>query len=360
MSPKNCGACGHDCQSGSCSLSLCAQETVVGGDNQIGPGGAAPGYPVYLASDATELYWADAFTAIKSRGLDGGAVAWSPLPNVGGTQEVLSFAVGTSSVFFTTAEGTPRFHSHVFRVARSAIGTSPVTSDELATGADVGHLLDSVRADSTAVFWGMRDAVGPTFGAIETSPPDAPAGSATVAEDKQRPHALAITSKSLVWIDRAADVSKTMGGAVFVDTRPQSVLVLLGAGIIPFDLLAVGPDAYFPWINGSQTSIRRATLDGKTTTDIVPNVALSGDVLWTDGTTLVWSTVDSPATNITLWVCTVPACTDPLAVAAVPVGAVTKIGAITLGLSVTIAGDWLYWAEPNTHRIQRVSLRRQA
>jgi hypothetical protein len=149
-------------------------------------------------------------------------------------------------------------------------------------------------------------------------------------------------------------------GSVLTVPRQTGMVKVLVAGIIPFDLLAVGPDdAYFAWSDGSQMSIRRATLTGGALMDVVPNVNLSGDILATDGTTLVWSTIDTLQASITLWVCTLASsCTDPLAVAVLTIGARAKVAGVTLAPSAAIGGDWLYWAEPGNARIQRVSIRR--
>lgn len=365
-SSTSCGACNHDCQGGACVAGFCPYETVLKDDDVSPPPGALPamvpaGVPVFLAIDNAQLLWADAFVGFKTRALDGGAVGLTPFPGGLGTQEVFSLAVNGSSVFATTIGGGAKFPSHVYRVARASIGSMTATVDEIASGADFTRLLGTVRADSSAVYWSVRDAQMATLGTIQTAPPNVPPGTATAtAVDKVRPRALAMTSSSIVWIDRPQDVGTSSVGTVVSAQRSNAMPRILGAGLIPFDLLAVGPDAYFPWQDGQTSSIRRATLDGSHVDTLVPNVALSRDVLFSDGTRLVWSTADS--SNITLWICSLVTgapCASPYAVAQIPISARKTIGMQTISPSVATDQDWLYCAEPANQIIKRVSIRQR-
>ena len=364
LSSTSCGACGHDCQGAACVGGFCAPEVVVSGDDQSGPPGPGRGYPVFLAIGGGRMFWLDAFTAIKTRPIDGGIAAWTPLPAVGLPQQAFSLSLNPTSAFVSTVEGNPRYRSHVFRVAQAAVGNAAATVDELATQPDVNHIVTAVRADANAVYWAVHDGAGTMAGSIDTAPPDAPVDAGgTVAQGNVKPRALGVTPTALVWIERAGDVGVTRAAGVLTASRTGGGPRVLDVGIIPFDLLAVGPDAYFPWVDGQTTSIRRSTLDGAKVDTLVPSVTLSGDVLFTDGATLVWSTIDAQASNITLWVCALASsakaasCASPVAVASLALSVRAKLGAVVLVPSVAIDGEWLYWAEPTNQVIRRVSIR---
>ncbi len=172
---RNCGACGHDCQGGTCSGGKCQPVVLAQGEPHLGGlavdatsvywvneegfgfgskgavkktsllGGATPyladsqAFPVGIAVSATEVYWTNAGDGTVGRApLSGGTAAGGAL----GQSKPWGIAVDGTSVYWTN------YMSPAGSVMKAPLGGGPTT-----TVASAQAYPSNIAVDPTAVYW---------------------------------------------------------------------------------------------------------------------------------------------------------------------------------------------------------------
>jgi hypothetical protein len=172
-SPQDCGACGHDCQGGTCLAGVCQPFVLVHGDehqSSVSYGG--------LALDAENLYWTDA-SGVGAVPLSGGAprrIAIYPAQNRG-------IAVGGDEVYWTTTS--------LSVVSRAPKAARTVVPDNVAF-AELEPV--DVAVDRTTVYW--TDNLSEF---VMGAPLDGGAPSAAAVDPCQGPYAIAVDETHIYW-----------------------------------------------------------------------------------------------------------------------------------------------------------------
>jgi hypothetical protein len=225
---NDCGACGHDCLGGDCNAGQCQPFAMVTGQYN----------PIYLAVNATNLYWATggnlvttlitgssvdtlySGTAIEGIAVDATYVYWSTytegtimrMPLRGGTAETLvtttmrpmGVAVDSTRLYFTTFDGN---------VMVMPIGGG--TPKTLIAGPP-GGFATGIAVNPTTVFWG-------TFTQLLEAPISG-SGSQTVLDDQQHNvFGMAVDASDVYFTNQ-------YGGTLSKISLPSGIAVTLVSG----------------------------------------------------------------------------------------------------------------------------------
>jgi hypothetical protein len=252
--PRNCGYCGHDCGTATCSAGVCESAVVIGGQAdawtiavdetnvywstqtssptdyngavRMAPVGGGPpsvvasalGWPGGITVDATNIYWTDEIGTVAKRAIAGG-----PITTIASNQNSpYGIAVDATSVYFTLdpyqAQGG---------VSKAGIGggggTTPIASGEttpmsiavnangifwttavdlmtapVAGGPAVAFATNqypyAVTTDATNVYWGAGIDGGAIYKQKVSGGP-----TVTLAKNQYYPNAVAVDATSVYW-----------------------------------------------------------------------------------------------------------------------------------------------------------------
>jgi len=173
--PDNCGACGHDCQSGICSSGLCGAWVLA----------TEAATPVNIALSSTHVYWVTAssvrrvakaggavetvvsgFTSLRGVGTSSTHVYFSDLGTSTGSIRRAPLTGSTSEAFVSTVaspltlaiQGTTAFWSH-----SSGVDSKPMAGGSVTTIAQTSAAAISIAVDGEYVFYvlgGLQGSVG--------------------------------------------------------------------------------------------------------------------------------------------------------------------------------------------------------
>jgi sugar lactone lactonase YvrE len=269
--PSNCGACGHDCLGGACTMSQCQPVVIASGQNE----------PSGLALDATNVYWVNfgdgsvrsvpkaglavttyvaggapgnnvavdsQFAYWTTNGTDGGVFACA-LAGCPGAKQLASnqpnasgISVVPTQVYWTTAVDD----GGVFQSALSGGNAVVVASGQ-------GYP-QRVATDGTYVYWTAHDA-----GTINRCPLS---GCSTTPQvlvaGMPSPHGLMVDATSIYW---ANEGTTTNGGSVYRANLDGSSTTLIASGLTSVSNVAAdGTNAY--WTETNIGLVQRCPVTG--------------------------------------------------------------------------------------------------
>jgi hypothetical protein len=133
---KNCGACGHDCEGGSCSGGECQPFVLKSGV-----------YPFDLASDGATLYWVDGKTSGSVERC--GVTVCTPIPIASARPTPIRITLdGSGTPFWTEFGSGTAADGSVWTLAGST--PSPIATHRFAP--------EGIVADASFVYWAELDA----------------------------------------------------------------------------------------------------------------------------------------------------------------------------------------------------------
>jgi hypothetical protein len=218
----NCGACGNDCNGGSCEAGGCVPVTEIAaaqdepsylaiaggslfwtnfGDDSVAQAdtdgvattvvAAAQAGATGIAADLTHVYWANHGTvggndgSILEAPVDGSA---PPAPIAEGVPYPWGVAIDDSFVYWTHHEGA----GGVIRAPRGSMGQGPFTTIAM------GDVPNSLVVDDTHVYWVLR-----TTGAVRRAPKDGSGQAETLAENQGEVREIAVDATHVYWTTSA-------------------------------------------------------------------------------------------------------------------------------------------------------------
>lgn len=132
---KNCGACGHDCQGGVCSASVCQDITLA--SSQVSLSAA-------IATDGTDVFWgtADSVKRVPAGG--------------GSTSVIASSLTSTTAANFLVVDSTNVYWGNtnggtIWTCSKSAVSCTPTQVTSGLAG------LASLTVDGSNLYWGMTN-----------------------------------------------------------------------------------------------------------------------------------------------------------------------------------------------------------
>ena len=275
---KNCGACGHDCQGGTCTAGMCGPvklatcgqcglavnatylymnggwlervPTAGGAQEFLHKNASGTGGPIVL--DQTNLFWND--NSNMMRGTLDGVTTWVINTQVGSLSSLASDAL----YLYWASDGS------VMRALKSNLPVALASNQGL-----IGNL----TIDTQNVYWTVGTEIRTTpikGGAVTTIVSNLPSASA-----------LAVDAQSVYWTDAVGTVNKAPLGGGAAQT-------LVGGQTTPVQIAVDASHIY--WLSmgvSNDGTVMRANLDGSKPTTLVAGLAQPNRMV-TDAKTLYW------------------------------------------------------------------------
>lgn len=304
--PKHCGACGHDCRGGSCTLGKC--DPVLIADSQTNPTAISvtPAYVLWvelndpgrvmhaplLGGSATPLAASQPYPADVSTG--GSTAYWINKVNLAGEVLSVSLSGGTPTPVVGSLNSPSSIASDAADVFFSDENDGTITRAPSTVVASSQSRPVSVALDATHVYWsnfGPAGDAGVGAGAILRVPrsggtPETLAGGLT------KPSSVFVAGGRVFWVtaEAAGTVQSAAvgGGALTVHATAQAK---------PTSVAADATHVY--WVNQTGGSVMRVSLVGGTPETVIPGqsqpISIAVDdtsVYWTNyvgGTVMRWA-----------------------------------------------------------------------
>jgi hypothetical protein len=276
--PHNCGACGHDCLGGLCSMSACQPMALVAVE--------AGASPYAIAQDDGSLYWTDDRTdTIWATNKRTGAS--EPLQQ--GTFSPEPIAVDDAGIYWGAATG-------VYRCPKVGCATGTTFIGQYS-----GFLVDSLSVDDQNVYWieGQLSVAAAPKGSLDASanllwpPADAAASAAPVNVVADGTHVFFSATDGLVR-------SLALDGGQVASTGSPSSYGSFGLALDPADVYWTVPDPSEGYVSGSPSSALDAS--------VLAMSQASPGAIASDGTRLYWVVAEDAGATTAIAACTIAAC----------------------------------------------------
>jgi hypothetical protein len=284
---KNCGACGHDCLGGDCTLGKCQPFTIAQNQFQV----------TVLAPTATQLYWSRDVTGVQNGGIF--------VADLDGQNEAKLFDAGGGSCSGLLVDGADSYFFCTGAIYHCALPSCPSGPTTLVPITDVvDAALDKTNSRIYFSVKTLYDAqTGGYVGWIPTTGGGAP--SRIVAADQLNPHEIFLDNGVLYWLDYGTyknDVAQYNGGvrsAPLGTNQTMSVLVNDFTDLNFSGLTVSGNTVYY----GAGSSIMSTATSGGLVATFTPSGA--GQII-ADATYLYWTDAGASVYRCAKTSCTTP------------------------------------------------------
>jgi len=261
--PKNCGACGHDCDGGACKAGVC-QGVVLASGQRLARS---------LVQDATSLYW-----VVSPSSTDSGIMK---IAKSGGTPEWLvpvqskflaRVAIANGELYYAAFEAKPD----------GAIMKVPVSGGTPVTVVGSRDYPDSVAVDSTSVYWseglpGWALAKAPLTGGAAVLLAQSADG------DHRGARAIAVDSSGLYWTVSQHDASGKEAALMKSGLQAGPATSLVSGLLEPWGILLNASDVY--WTDVSDYTVNKVPSSGGgvvvlATGESASDLAIQGDSIY--------------------------------------------------------------------------------